>query len=88
METEILNGYWKVGKWDDNGSCVLTNIYNSKEIKVSYRQLQNIREGKDTVGRIITRRIGSNGYGKHIRNSVVKDYHWNNKVHAMGVIRK
>ena len=81
MKGEIVNGYWRYEKLLGNGMILFTNIYNGTEIEISERQFRNVKNGKDTIARIMTRRINNSGY--MVSNNVVKTfrankfrYHW------------
>lgn len=54
----ILDGLWKFKSSGKNGSYIFENIYNHTTITISQAQLENVKNGKDTIGHIMSRRIG------------------------------
>lgn len=58
MEKDFLEGRWQFVKIGVDGQYHYKNIYNNKELKLSYQQLKNVLNGKTTIGKIMCRRIG------------------------------
>ena len=56
----ILDGRWKYDH-TKKCRCVFKNIYNGEETLLSYKQVNDVRSGKTSVSRIISRRIKGEG---------------------------
>ena len=57
---ELFNGYWEYkGTIEHNNHTwrKLVNIYNGNEVLLTDKQYKNVKEGKDTISKIVTRRI-------------------------------
>ena len=59
----ILEGRWKYKGLTPTNTCLFENIYNGNELTLSHRQLQQVIDGKDTIGHIMNRRIPKNRNG-------------------------
>lgn len=64
------------GRWELNGTIgkkyLLVNIYNKNKTTITYKQLQKLRNGKDTISHIISRRINLDS--PFLTNNVTKGY--------------
>jgi hypothetical protein len=74
LKDKILDGRWKVvGKDEKSSRYLFENVYNHQIIKLSYRQINQVINGKDTISKIQSRRIGSyNEFQTKVRNSVTR----------------
>ena len=52
---ELFEGRWKI-KNQHHHYLILINIYNNAELKISYSQLNAIRNGKNSISAIISRK--------------------------------
>ena len=70
-ENVILEGRWKYKSESPTTMVEFENIYNGNTIRLSHRQIRQVMNGKDTVGHIMSRRMGHN---KHTNwgNNVLK----------------
>lgn len=63
---KIYEGKWLVVKitYDNykHSTYILENIYNKKEITISYKSLQKIESGDLTIGKLIWYRIRRGNY--------------------------
>ena len=71
---EIFDGRWELGK-----NYTLVNIYNGQKITINYQQVMRLRNGKDTVSKIISRRIKNKT--PYVTNNVLKLYKENKLRH-------
>ena len=72
---ELINGYWKYKGTTEHNNHIwrkLVNIYNGNEVLLTDRQYKSVKEGKDTISKIVTRRIKENAWW--ITNNVKKTY--------------
>lgn len=67
---ELFEGRWKVHK-QYHHHLILINIYNNRELKISYTQLSTIRNGTNSVSAIIARKCKPDGI---VDNSVHNSY--------------
>lgn len=62
---EILDGRWEFVEHSNNGAMYeFKNIYNGIAIKLSARQVKMVKDGKDTISHIQTRRLRNVGKTK------------------------
>lgn len=67
----VLEGRWQFVKWNINGGITLENIYNHNTIILTNRQFDAVLNGNDTIGHIISRRIGSNNGKSIFQNNTI-----------------
>ena len=81
MKLEIFDGRWKlVGTYEKK--YLLENIFNGNQLIITYRQLERIRNGVDSVSKIISRKINSDT--PYVTNSVVEKYQRQKLKHVRG----
>ena len=81
MKLEIFDGRWKlVGTYDKK--YLLENVFNGNQLIITHKQLERIRNGNDSVSKIISRRI--NVETPYVTNSVVEKYQRQKLRHARG----
>lgn len=59
----LLDGRWKFKTGSSTHNIVtFVNIYNGNEIQLTYKQVEDVINGRNTVSRIMCRRIGNQGH--------------------------
>ena len=92
---KLIDGRWiivqTIGGENSEGhhsSLLLKNIYNDSTVKISYKQLNDVLNGKTSISHIVCRRIGdnnaSNSGGIKITNTVVNGWKRMKHKHVKG----
>lgn len=76
----ILEGRWKYKNKTPTNTYLFENIYNGNELTLSHRQIEQVLNGKTTIGHIITKRIPKGDNPIRIFKYGNREQKWWNKI--------